>query len=62
MKYLLTNWKTSLAGAGILLTTVLTTILPVLSPEYAVIATGVIAALGLFAAKDKNVTGGDTKQ
>lgn len=59
---MLANWKTTSAGGVVLLITVLTQITPILPPQYAAIATGVVAGLGLLFAKDGNVTGGTTKQ
>lgn len=62
MNRMMINWKTSLAGIGLIVTTILTTILPVLPPQYAAIVNGILAAIGLFAAKDNNVTGGTVHQ
>jgi hypothetical protein len=52
MSSLFANWKTSAMGLGMLLSTGLSTVLPVLPPQYAVIANGVLGALGLFLAQD----------
>lgn len=58
----LTNWKTTTAGAGTILIPILNQIVPILPPQYAAIASGVVAGLGLLCAKDQNVTGGTNKQ
>jgi len=62
MNWLGTNWKTNAAGAAAILVPLLNQIVPTLPPQYAAIATGMIAGLGLLFAKDNNVTGGSVKQ
>lgn len=59
---LMTNWKTSAAGGAVMLIPLLNQIIPILPPQYAAIATGVVAGLGLIFAKDANVTGGTKPQ
>jgi hypothetical protein len=56
------NWKTSLAGVVTVLIPIINQLVPVLPPQYAAIASGVVAGLGLLFAKDMNVTGGTTRQ
>lgn len=57
-----TSWKTSLAGIGAIAIPLINQVLPVLPPQWATVATGVVAGLGLIFAKDSNVTGGTIKQ
>lgn len=56
------NWKTSAAGVGAILIPILNNIIPVLPPQWAAVASGVAAGLGLIMAKDSNVTGGTVRQ
>jgi hypothetical protein len=63
MKNLLTNWKTTLAGAIALLIQ----LGPVLFPKYITPAVAntisiIAGSLGIVVAKDGNVTGGNTTQ
>jgi hypothetical protein len=62
MKSLLANWKTTLAGVVAVAIPIINSQIPFMSTDYAAIATGVVAGLGLIFAKDGNVTGGNTKQ
>ncbi len=55
MDDIVTNWKTSAAGAGAVAIPILNQIIPVLPPQWAAVATGVIAGIGLIFAKDSNV-------
>jgi hypothetical protein len=52
------SWKTSLAGLIALLGGVLT----IVQGNVTGGVTAIVAGIGLFAAKDKNVTGGTTQQ
>ena len=57
------NWKTSLSGILALLPAVLHAVIPgIVSSDVAVQLSTLFASLGLFAAKDKNVTGGSVQQ
>src|SRR5262245_15294496 len=56
------NWKTTVAGLGVIAIPILNDVIPVLPPKYQGIATAVVAGLGLIFAKDSNVTGGTVKQ
>ena len=58
MKNLLTNWKTTLAGLAAIITGISLIVKGSLEAGIASIVTG----LGLFSAKDSNVTGGITQQ
>ncbi len=62
MKSFLANWKTTGAGVAAIAVPLLNQVIPILPPQYAAIASGVIAGLGLIFAKDGNVTGGTVKQ
>ena len=62
MSSLLTNWKTSLTGAIILLIAALHTFLGINIPGAMDIGPAFTVALGLFLAKDSNVTGGTVSQ
>ena len=57
-----TNWRTTLAGVGTIAVPLLNQIIPVLPPQWAAVVSGVIAGVGLIAAKDSNVTGGTVRQ
>ncbi len=50
------NWKTTGAGICVILVPIINQIIPIMPPEYAAIATGIVAGLGLIFAKDANVT------
>lgn len=54
--YLLKNWKTSLVGVFAILAVVTSTWLPQYKDELETVA-GVLAGLGLLAAKDSDKTG-----
>lgn len=56
MQYLLKNWKTTLAGIVTIAGVITATWLPQYADELAK-ATGILAGLGLIAAKDGNKTG-----
>src|SRR5262245_21778071 len=56
------NWRTTVAGLGVIAIPILNDVIPVLPPKYQGIATAVVAGLGLIFAKDSNVTGGTVKQ
>jgi len=59
------SWKTTLAGAGILLAAlgkVASEISGGTPIDFTSLLSMVMAAIGLFAAKDANVTGGTIKQ
>lgn len=56
------NWKTTLAGVGAAAIPMINQLIPILPPQWVPIAVGVSAGLGLIFAKDKNVTGGTTRQ
>jgi hypothetical protein len=56
MNSILKNWKTSLAGIAAIAGVVTTTWLPEYADEVAKVV-GILAGLGLLAAKDSNVTG-----
>ena len=62
MSFVVTNWKTTVAGAGAILIPLINTIIPVLPPQWATVATGLVAGLGLLFAKDSDVTGGTVRQ
>lgn len=63
MKSLTINWKTTLAGAVALLIQLGPVLLPkYITPTVANTITVIATSLGLIVAKDKNVTGGTTKQ
>jgi hypothetical protein len=49
------NWKTSAVASALLAVNMLQAVVPVMPPQYAAVANGVIAAAGLFLAKDYNV-------
>ena len=55
------NWKTSLSGIATIAIPLINQIIPILPPQYVPIAAGVAAGLGLFFAKDYNVSGGTKK-
>lgn len=55
------NWKTTLCGALAAVFTALTTVLPDYK-ELLLAGAGLASALGLFFAKDNNVTGGTVNQ
>lgn len=56
------NWKTTGAGVAAMLIPIINQIMPILPPQWAAIAGGVVAGLGLIFAKDANVTGGTKPQ
>lgn len=56
------NWKTTYAGLAAMLIPLLNQLVPVLPPQWAAIASGIAAGIGLLFAKDMNVTGGTVKQ
>ncbi len=56
------NWKTTVAGLAAILVSIIPQIIPILPPQYAAVASGVLAGLGLLFAKDSNVTGGTVRQ
>ncbi len=67
MPFIFTNWKTSLAGAGIILTGLGTVATQVSSGAFdlnslATLIPALLGGLGLLASKDGNVTGGTVKQ
>jgi hypothetical protein len=51
---MVTNWQTTLAGIGTMLIPIINQIIPVLPPQWAALATGMVAGLGLIFAKDAN--------
>jgi len=51
----MSSWKTTAAGIGAILIPVLNNIIPVLPPQWAAVATGVVAGVGLILAKDSDV-------
>lgn len=55
------NWKTTAAGVLVALLAA-ATYFGWLTQEQSISITSVLTALGLIAAKDNNVTGGDVKQ
>lgn len=52
MPSIFANWKTSAAGLAAIAMNFLPQIIPSLPPQYAAIASGVLAGLGLIFAKD----------
>lgn len=62
------NWKTSLAGFGMILAGIGGFLGPYFDgdpatdPNYQVVIGAVITGIGLLVAKDKNVTGGNVQQ
>ena len=62
MASILANWKTSLTGAIILLIAALHTFLGINVPGALDFGPALTLAIGLFLAKDSNVTGGTTPQ
>jgi hypothetical protein len=67
LKSLLTNWKTTAAGVGILLATIGNAISQYSAGGFAgvdvkVLFMGLSAAIAAFSAKDANVTGGTVVQ
>lgn len=58
---MLKNWKTTLAGVAAILA-VAAKVLTTGTVDWATDGPAVIAAIGLIAAKDSNVTGGTSKQ
>lgn len=67
MPFIFTNWKTSLAGAGLILTGLGTVATQVSSGTFDVgslstLLPALIGGIGLLASKDGNVTGGKVKQ
>lgn len=58
---MLKNWKTTLAGVAAILA-VAAKVLTTGNVDWATDGPAVIAAIGLIAAKDSNVTGGTSKQ
>lgn len=61
MNYLKTNWKTTAAGLGMLLTVALRWYSTGQTPSFDE-ALAVLGAFGLLAAKDANVMGGNVQQ
>ncbi len=59
---LLTNWKTTLTGAVIVLIAALHTFLGMNIPGAMDLGPALTVAIGLFLAKDSNVTGGTVSQ
>lgn len=55
------NWKTTLSGIAVGLITA-AAYLDWITAEQAMAITSMLTALGLIAAKDSNVTGGEVKQ
>ena len=51
----MTNWKTNLAGLALLIINIGNIVVPTLPPQYATVANGVIAAIGLFMARDARI-------
>lgn len=61
--FLLTNWKTTLTGVLIVVLAALHTFLGINVPGFNLdIGASIVLALGLFNAKDSNVTGGTFAQ
>lgn len=55
------NWKTTAAGIAVAIIAA-ATYMGWITSEQAAAITGALTGLGLIAAKDSNVTGGNTKQ
>lgn len=57
-----TSWKTTAAGVAAMAVPLINQFIPLMPPQWAAVATGVVAGLGLLFAKDSDVTGGTKQQ